>query len=54
MASFNRADYERIFAFAVQVYLAAEPRTKLRKEAVEVMNMVEGCIGQLDRPDRRP
>lgn len=53
MASFNREDYERVFRFAVWVYKLAAPASKLRRECVAVMNMIEDCIGQMDRPDRK-
>lgn len=53
MASFTRGDYERVFYFAANVALHFQATGKdLEHQAVEVMDMVEKCIGQMPaRPD---
>ena len=44
--SFNRADYERTFAFAALVYTKSLDK-QIKRAAVEVMASVEHVVGQL-------
>jgi hypothetical protein len=46
MASFNRLDYEITFAFARSVFYSQHSRQEQRDTAVEIMYMVEDCLGQ--------
>jgi hypothetical protein len=54
MASFTRGDYERTFRLALHVYNEQESRDDgLQNLAIEVMDSVEDCIGQIShRPIR--
>ena len=51
MASFNRADYERVAEIARQFHLYPPvPLTKRKQLARELFEMVEGVIGQQSPP----
>lgn len=53
MSSFNRADYLRVHKFAANVYRDTSIDDELRLAAIEIMDLVERCVGQLmDRPDK--
>jgi hypothetical protein len=50
MASFNRADYLRLFMLACELHNASTNR-RTRAVAADLADMAEGAIGQMYRPD---
>lgn len=56
MASMSRQQYVEVFDFAAEVFIYFESTGKpLERASIEIMDMVEACIGQQpNRPDRDP
>lgn len=52
MSSFNRADYEAVYAFARRVFvynfLSSDGSGSLLDESTSIMNLCEDVIGQQD------